>query len=142
MPAIMPRLLYVSASDLTASYASISAALQQAVNGDTVLVGSGRYSPSQTGERFPLYVPPGVTLAGMGQSDSSIDGEGAMDISFRPVREGESLVLLGDGSVLSGLAVVNGGGNGVSHQPGARVLITRNAILWPWPAWGTYFRTP
>jgi len=128
MPAIMPRLLYVSASDLTAPYASIRAALQQAVSGDTVLVGSGRYSPSQTGERFPLYVPPGVTLAGMGQSDSSIDGEGAMDISFRPVCEGESLVLLGDGSVLSGLAVINSGGNGVSHQPGARVLITRNAI--------------
>ena len=128
MPAIMPRLLYVSASDLTASYASISAALQQAVSGDTVLVGSGHYSPSQTSERFPLYVPPGVTLAGMGQSDTSIDGEGAMDISFRPVREGESLVLLGDDSVLSGLAVINSGGNGVSNQPGARVLITRNTI--------------
>ena len=128
MPAIMPRLLYVSTSDLTASYASISAALQQAVSGDTVLVGSGRYSPSQTGERFPLYVPPGVTLAGMGQSDSSIDGEGAMDVSFRPVRAGESLVLLGDGSVLSGMAVINGGGNGVGTQPGARVLITRNVI--------------
>jgi Right handed beta helix region len=128
MPALMPRLLYVSASDRTASHASISAALRQAVCGDTVLVGSGRYSPSQTGERFPLYVPPGVTLAGMGQSDSSIDGEGAMDVSFRPVREGEGLVLLGDGSVLSGLAVVNSGGNGISNQPGARVLITRNAI--------------
>ncbi len=128
MPAIMPRLLYVSTSDVTASYASISAALQQAVSGDTVLVGSGRYSPSQTGEHFPLYVPPGVTLAGMGQSDSSIDGEGAMDVSFRPVRAGESLVLLGDGSVLSGMAVINGGGNGVSTQPGARVLITRNVI--------------
>jgi hypothetical protein len=128
MPALMPRLLYVSASDRTASYASISAGLLQAVNGDTVLVSAGRYSPSQTGERFPLYVPPGVTLAGMGQSDSIIDGEGAMDLSFRPVREGESLVLLGDASTLSGFAVVNGGGNGVSNQPGARVLITRNEI--------------
>jgi hypothetical protein len=124
----MPRLLYVSASDRTASYASISTALLQAVSGDTVLVGSGCYSPSQTGERFPLYVPPGVTLAGMGQSDSIIDGEGAMDISFRPVREGQSLVLMGDASVLSGFAVVNGGGNGISHQPGARTLITRNEI--------------
>jgi hypothetical protein len=128
MSAIMPRLLYVSSGDQTASHASISAALQQAVSGDTVLVGSGRYSPSQTGERFPLYVPPGVTLAGMGQRDSSIDGEGARDVSFRPVRAGESLVLLGDGSVLSGMAVVNGGGNGVSTQPGARALITRNVI--------------
>ena len=128
MSALMPRLLYVSASDTTASYASISAALQQAISNDTVLVGSGRYSPSQTGERFPLFVPPGVTLAGMGQSDCSIDGEGAMDLSFRPVREAESLVLLGDGSVLSDFSVVNGGGNGISNQPGARVFITRNEI--------------
>ena len=128
MPSFMPRLLYVSASDPTASYASISAGLLQAVSGDTVLVSAGRYSPSQTGERFPLYVPPGVTLAGMGQSDSIIDGEGALDISFRPVREGQSLVLLGDTSTLSGFAVINSGGNGVSNQPGARVLITRNEI--------------
>jgi hypothetical protein len=128
MPAMMPRLLYVSPGDQRAAYASISAALQHAVSGDTVLVGAGRYAPSQTGERFPLYVPPGVTLAGVGQRDSSIDGEGAMDVSFRPIRPGESLVLLGDGSVLSGLVVINGGGNGVSTQPGARVLITRNVI--------------
>jgi Protein of unknown function (DUF1565) len=128
MPALMPRLLYVSASDRTAPYTSISAALLHAISGDTVLVGSGRYSPSQSGERFPLYVPPAVTLAGVGQGDSIIDGEGAMDLSFRPVREGESLVLLGDTSVLSGFAVLNGGGNGVSNQSGARVLITRNEI--------------
>jgi uncharacterized protein DUF1565 len=128
MPALMPRLLYVSASDPVASYASISAGLLQAISGDTVLVSAGHYSPSQTGERFPLYVPPGVTLAGMGQSDSIIDGEGAMDVSFRPVREEQSLVLLGDASTLSGFAVINGGGNGVSNQPGARVLIARNEI--------------
>lgn len=128
MPALMPRLLYVSAKDKIASHSSISAALLQAVTGDTVLVGPGRYSPSQTGERFPLYVPPGVMLAGMGQGECMIDGEGAMEISFRPVREEQSLVLLGDGSVLSGFAVVNGGGNGISNQPGARVLITRNEI--------------
>lgn len=128
MPALMPRLLYVSASDRTAPYTSISAALLHAVSGDTVLVGSGRYSPSQSGERFPLYVPPAVTLAGVGQGDSIIDGEGAMDLSFRPVRQGESLVLLGDTSVLSGFTVMNSGGNGVSNQSGARVLITRNEI--------------
>jgi hypothetical protein len=128
MLALMPRLLYVSASDKAASHSSISTALLQAVSGDTVLVGPGRYSPSQTGERFPLYVPPGVTLAGMGRGECTIDGEGAMDISFRPVREGQSLVLLGDGSVLSGCTVANGGGNGIGNQPGAHVLITRNQI--------------
>ena len=62
--------------------------------------------------------------------------------SFRPVCEGQSLVLLGDGSVLSGLAVINSGGNGVSNQPGARVFITRNDDTWSWPAWGAHFRTP
>jgi hypothetical protein len=124
----MPCLLYVSASDKAASFSSIGAALLRAVSGDTVLVGPGRYSPSQTGERFPLYVPPGVSLAAMGQNSTIIDGEGAMDISFRPVREGQSLVLLGDASALSGFAVVNSGGNGISNQPGAHVLITRNEI--------------
>ena len=128
MPALMPHLLYVSASDKTAPFSSISAALLQTVAGDTVLVGPGRYSPSQTGEHFPLYVPPGVTLAGAGQGASSIDGEGTMEISFRPVREGQSLILLGNGSTLSGFSVLNGGGNGIANQPGARVLITRNEI--------------
>jgi hypothetical protein len=128
MLSLMPRLLSVSASDTAAAFSSIGAALRQAVAGDTVLVGPGRYSPSRTGERFPLYVPPGVTLMGSGQGESTIDGEGAMDISFRPVCEGQSLVLLGDDSVLSGFSVLNGGGNGVSHQPGARVLITQNEI--------------
>jgi len=128
MPVSMPRLVYVSSSDAAASYASVSAALSQAVRGDTVLVGPGRYTPSQTGERFPLYVPPGVTLSGMGQGESTIDGEGAMALSFRPVSEGQSLVLLGDGSVLTGFTIANSGGHGISNQPGAHVLIARNEI--------------
>jgi hypothetical protein len=128
MPVLMPHLHYVSASDKAALFSSISAALLQAVAGDTVLVGPGRYSPSLTGERFPLYVPPGVTLAGAGQDESIIDGEGATEISFRPVREGQSLILLGNGGTLSGFSVRNGGGNGIANQPGARVLISRNEI--------------
>jgi hypothetical protein len=128
VPLLMPRLLYVSASDAAAAFSCISAALLQAVAGDTVLVGPGRYSPSRTGERFPLYVPPGVTLMGAGQGETTIEGEGAMGLSFRPVCAGQSLVLLGDGSTLSGFSVLDGGGHGVSHQPGARVLITRNEI--------------
>lgn len=128
MPVLMPHLLYTSASDKIAPFSSIGAALLRAVAGDTVLVGSGRYSPSATQERFPLYVPPGVMLAGAGQGESIIDGEGAQDISFRPVQEGQSLVLLGDGSTLSGFSVINGGGNGIGNQPGAHVLVTRNEI--------------
>jgi hypothetical protein len=128
MAELMPHLLYVAATDKTAPFSSISAALQQAVPGDSVLVGAGGYSPSQTGERFPLYVPPGVTLAAAGQGESLIDGEGALDLSFRPVQEGQSLVLLGDGSTLTGFTITNSGGNGISNQPGARVLIMRNEI--------------
>lgn len=128
MPQLMPHLLYVSPSDKIALFSAIGAALGQAIAGDTVLVGPGRYAPSTTGERFPLYVPPGVTLEGAGQGESLIDGEGATAISFRPVQEGQSLVLLGDGSTLTGFTIGNSGGNGVSNQPGARVLIMRNEI--------------
>jgi hypothetical protein len=128
MPVLTPHLLYVSASDKSAPFSSISAALLRAVAGDTVLVGAGRYSPSATQERFPLYVPPGVALAGAGQGESVIDGEGVQDISFRPVQEAQSLVLLGDGSALSGVSVIHGGGNGIGNQPGARVLVIRNEI--------------
>ena len=94
MSHLMPRLLYVSATEPTAACASISAALRQATAGDTVLVGRGLYAPSTTGEHFPLYMPPGVTLAGEGQGVSLIDGEGATDLSFRPVQAGQSLILL------------------------------------------------
>src|SRR5262245_57390042 len=88
----MPHLLYVSATEPTVACASISAALRQAAAGDIVLVGQGRYAPLTTGEQFPLYVPPGVTLAGAGQGVSIIDGEGATDLSFRPVHAGQSLI--------------------------------------------------
>ena len=125
---LMPHLLYVSATEPTAACTSISAALRQAAAGDTVLVGRGRYAPSTTGEQFPLYVPPGVTLVGEGQGVSIIAGEGATDLSFRPVQAGQSLILLGDGTTLRDLTVANSGGNGVSNQPGARVLIMRNEI--------------
>jgi hypothetical protein len=128
MPHVVPRLVYVSATDPTAVYPSISTALRHAAAGDTVLVGPGRYTPSQTEEHFPLYVPPGVTLLGTGQEASIIDGEGAMALSFRPVQAGQSLVLLGDGSAVSDFTIMGSGGNGLGTQPGARVCIMRNTI--------------
>jgi hypothetical protein len=128
MPHVVPRLVYVSATDPTAVYTSISTALRHTAAGDTVLVGPGRYTPSQTEEHFPFYVPPGVTLLGSGQETSIIDGEGAMDLSFRPVQAGQSLVLLGDGSTVSDLTIMGSGGNGLGTQPGARVCIMRNTI--------------
>lgn len=125
---VSPRFLYVSATDTTASYSSIGAALRHAATGDTVFVGPGRYGPSPTGERFPLYVPPGVTLTGAGAGECILDGEGAMQTSFRPVSPEQSLILLGDETSLSGFTITGSAGNGIGNQPGARVLITRNEI--------------
>ena len=128
MPLVMPHLLYVSATDATAAYSSITTALRHANAGDTVVVGAGRYSPSHTQEQFPLYVPPGVSLLGTGQATCIIDGEGATALSFRPVLEAQSLILLGDHTTLSDFTVANSGGNGIGNQPGARVHIVRNTI--------------
>lgn len=128
MPPVMPHLLYVSATDATATHPSITAALRHANPGDTVVVGAGHYSPSRTQEHFPLFVPPGVSLLGTGQDQCTIDGEGATAPSFRPVLEGQSLVLLSDHSTLSDLTIANSGGNGIGNQPGVRVQILRNTI--------------
>lgn len=55
-------------------------------------------------------------------------GKAPQSCPYRPVREGQSLILLVDDTTLRDMTVVNSDGNGVSNQPGARVLITRNAI--------------
>ncbi len=128
MPPVMPHLLYVSATDATATHTSITAALRHANPGDTVVVGAGHYSSSQTQEQFPLFVPPGVSLLGAGQDTCHIDGEGATAPSFRPVLEGQSLILLGDHTTLSDFTIANSGGNGIGNQPGACVQIIRNTI--------------
>ena len=128
MPPVMPHLLYVSATDAIADYSSITAALRHANAGDTVVVGAGSYSPSQTQEQFPLYIPPGVSLLGSGRDECVIDGEGATAPSFRPVLEAQSLILLGDQTTLSDFTIANSGGNGIGNQPGARVQIVRNTI--------------
>ncbi len=128
MPPVISHLLYVSATDASATYPSITAALRHANAGDTVVVGAGHYSPSQTQEQFPLYVPSGVSLLGAGQDACLIDGEGATAPSFRPVHEAQSLVLLGDHTTLSDFTIAHSGGNGIGNQLGARVHMVRNTI--------------
>jgi hypothetical protein len=128
MPHVMPHLCYVSATDPSATQPSLTAALRHANAGDTIVVGPGLYSPTSTQETFPLYVPPGVTLLGAGREVCTIDGEGALEVSFRPVLEGQSLLVLGDGSSVSGFTVTRSGGNGLSNQPGARVQMRENTI--------------
>ena len=120
--------LHVSATDETTPHSSITSALQTACAGDIITVGPGHYSPSRTQESFPLYVPAGVTLIGAGQDQTRIDGEAVLSPSFRPVQESQSLILMGDETSLSGFTIENSGGNGISNQPGARLLITHNTI--------------
>ena len=122
-----PRLFTVSSSG-EAEYSSIYRALTDAVNGDVVVVEAGTYSSATTGEVFPLFVPAGVQLLGAGADECSIVGDESLRTSNRPLDPYESLILLGDDSVLSGFTLENSGANGVSHLQGASFLIERNVI--------------
>jgi hypothetical protein len=125
---LIPNVHFVGASKTKSRWQSIGDALLHADPGDTVVVSDGVYSPSETAEKFPLYVPPGVNLLGAGLETCLIDGEGRQDLSFQPPREGQSLVLLGDGASISGFTIKNSGGNGVANESGARAMIARNEI--------------
>jgi hypothetical protein len=125
MPDLSPRVLYVSASDPNA-YKTISDAAQNASEGDQIIVAPGTYA---TKESFPIYIPPRCQLLGAGPDKCKIDGGGAKEIADRPLNPFQSLVLLGDEITLSGFTVCNSGGNGVSNEQGARMLITDNILL-------------
>ncbi len=107
---------------------SITAALAEATAGDFVVVAAGTYSVTTTAERFPLYIPPGVSLVGSGAAGCVIDGEGALNWSWRPFRSDQSLLIVRDRSTLSGFTVQNSGGCAVSVLRGAHCTISDNVI--------------
>jgi Protein of unknown function (DUF1565) len=123
MPDLSPRVLYVSTSDPNA-YKTISQAAQNASEGDQIIVAPGTYDV----ECFPIYIPPRCQLIGAGPDKCKIDGGGSKDIADRPLNPFQSLVLLGDESTLSRFSICNSGGNGVSNEHGARMLITDNIL--------------
>ncbi|MFO1520405.1 MAG: right-handed parallel beta-helix repeat-containing protein [bacterium] len=77
----------------------IQDALNFANSGDTVTVDCGTYSPSQTGEIFPLFIPDGVSLKGSSSNCVLLDAQnsaGVLNVSNY------------SGGTISGLAIVNG----------------------------------
>ena len=120
--------IYVHPEDAVADARSLSAALTMAQAGDIVLVGPGVYAPSRTGEVLPLRIPPGVAIEGAGADRCIVDGEGLFEPSFGPIRPDLAVVVLGDGTGLSGITVTNGGGHGIGAPPGVSATVRDCAI--------------
>ena len=118
----------VHPEDAGADARSLSAALAMAQPGDVVLVGPGVYAPSRTGETLPLRIPPGVAIEGAGADCCVVDGEGLFEPSFGPIDPALAVVVLGDGSSLSGVEVTNGGGHGIGVPPGVSATVRDCAI--------------
>ena len=120
--------IYVHSEDARADAASLSTALAMAHAGDVVLAGPGVYAPSRTGEVLPLRIPKGVAIEGAGSDRCIIEGEGLFEPSFGPIRPDLAVVVLGDGSSLSGVEVTNGGGHGIGAPPGISATVRDCAI--------------
>jgi hypothetical protein len=120
--------IYVHPENARADAATLSTALAMAQAGDVVLAGPGVYAPSRTGEVLPLRIPNGVAIEGAGSDHCIIDGEGLFEPSFGPIRPDLAVVVLGDGSSLSGVEVTNGGGHGIGAPPGISATV-RDCVI-------------
>ena len=117
------KTIFVSPHAARADAHSLSEALQQAQPDDIVLVEPGRYSPSLTGERLPVTIPPGVQVQGAARQECIIDGEGHFRPSFQPIRSEQAVIVLTDGASLSDMTVTQGGGHGIGVPPSASVTV-------------------
>jgi hypothetical protein len=140
--------LHVPADHLT-----ITAALLAAGSGDTVLVSPGLYSPSASGETFPLLVNQnGLRLIGSGMGVSVLDAEQTAGVLAVAAVSGagiHSFTVTGGGAAVAGGLRIDGGDCEVSDvlflDNGA--LVTGSAIAIfndaaPWihhnVIWGSY----
>jgi hypothetical protein len=125
-------LFFVSAAQgatwrVPADASSVSSALARAAPGESVVVSSGTWSPSVSGESFPLVVADGVTLLGAGMALTTLDAEGTAGVLRIP----------GPGTaVVRGFTLTGGNANrggGVQIESGtpeiAECLIWRNGAL-------------
>ena len=117
------RTIVVHPSDSRADASSLTHALRLVQAGDVVLVQSGQYSPSHTGEQLPLVIPAGVTMIGAAKESCRIDGEGQFAPSFNPIATDLSIVTLSNHSSVSNLTITNGGGHGVAVPPGVSASV-------------------
>ncbi|NEQ99990.1 MAG: DUF1565 domain-containing protein, partial [Cyanothece sp. SIO2G6] len=127
MEKITPRIIEVSQTKAGSQFSCITDALMATSPNDTVYVHPGTYTPT-TGERFPLFVPPAVSLIGSGRDHCCIDGQGKMAVSTRPIQTAQSLVLLSDQSSLSEFTITRSGGHGVAAVPLASTGIYNTCI--------------
>ncbi len=108
---------------------TLTQALGQASMGTVIQVNPGSYT-SETGEIFPLIVPPGVTVVG----NESTKGEGIVISGggkfLSPTVAGQSVAIVASkGSKISGLTVtnINKRGYGIWIE-GGNALVTRNTL--------------
>ncbi|NJK28043.1 MAG: DUF1565 domain-containing protein, partial [Coleofasciculaceae cyanobacterium SM2_3_26] len=94
---------------------TITQALGRSRNGTMVQLSSGNYTAA-SGERFPLVVPPGVAIVG-NEADrgQQVRIEGSGNYNSSTAQSQNITLLLGDGSTLKGVTVINRsfGGTGV-----------------------------
>src|SRR5262245_32051354 len=120
--------IVVHPQDSRADARSLTQALRMAQDGDVVLVGPGVYAPNRTGETLPLRVPAGVAIEGMGSDECILDGESLFAPSFHPIQPDLSVMVLEEGTSLSGVTVTNGGGHGIGVPAGVTTIV-RNCII-------------
>ena len=94
-------------------HASVTEAVERAVPGDRVEIGAGIWSPSRSGERFPLVLDGrDLEIAGAGGGATVLDAE---ERSRHFVFQG------GDRSLVSGLSLERGSAR--RSEPGASILV-------------------
>lgn len=123
-PVLSGRMLFVASQAQGGAYQSISDAAQNASEGDQIIVAEGLYSPSLTGERFPIYLPPHCNLIGAGADKCILDGEEQTTILVRPLDPSQSLIIMGNNTSISQMTLRNSGSNALSNEVGASILIT------------------
>ena len=106
--------------DGPADFNNIQAGIDDANDGDIILVKSGYYSPSTNNESFPIVLAAGVTLQGEGSNTTTIDGETT------------SIVIeTADNSIISGFTLTSlgyGEGTSIIECESSFVVIENNII--------------
>ena len=92
------------------------------LNNDTLHVLPGRYSPSATGESFPLNLPSFLTLKGAGRDSTVFDAEAVLDSILRRVIN----IISVNESVIQGFTITGGF---ASENPGSETLFAGGGIL-------------
>ena len=111
------------------THPSVTAALAVATDGDVVQVAEGTFSPSTTGELFPLVVPDGVTLEGAGAGLSVLDAEGTasvirIDAASTGTARVTGFTITGGSADRGGGVQIEGGSPEIAHN-----LILANVAL-------------